>query len=67
MTDQMKVAIIFVSCFLVIVIGLTFYTMKKSKYITEKSIDTRKEQVITLKETNLLLKKLIVLIEKNQK
>ena len=66
MTDQMKAAIIFVSVFLSIVIGLTFYTMKKSKSITEKSIDVRREQVATLKETNSLLKKLINLIEQKK-
>ena len=63
MTDQMKVAIIFVTAFLVIVISLTFFTMKQSKSITEKSIDIRREQVAELKETNRLLKKLIALIE----
>lgn len=66
MTEQMKVAIIFVTLFLTIVIGLTFYTMKKSKSITEKSIDIRREQVTTLKETNHLLKKLITLLEEKK-
>lgn len=66
MTEQMKVAIIFVTLFLTIVIGLTFYTMKKSKSITEKSIDIRREQVSTLKKTNRLLKKLITLLEEKK-
>lgn len=66
MTEQMKVAIIFVTLFLTIVIGLTFYTMKKSKSITEKSINVRHEQVSTLKETNRLLKKLIALLEEKK-
>ncbi len=66
MTDQMKVAIAFVTCFLIIVIGLTFYTMKKSKAITEKSIDIRKEAIVVQKETNRLLTKLISLIETKQ-
>lgn len=66
MTEQMKVAIAFVTCFLIIVIGLTFYTMKKSKAITEKSIDIRKEAIVVQKETNQLLTKLISLIEAKQ-
>lgn len=66
MTEQMKVAIVFVTLFLTIVIGLTFYTMKKSKSITEKSIGIRREQVSTLKKTNRLLKKLITLLEEKK-
>ena len=67
MTDQMKAAVVFVAVFLAIVIGLTFYTMKKSKSITEKSIAVRIEAVEVQKETNRLLKQIIRLMSEKSK
>ena len=62
----MKVAILFVTFFLIVVIGLTFFTMKKSKAITEDSISIRKQAVEVQKETNRLLTRLITLIEQKK-